>query len=122
VKWMLLWNWLRLLYVSSHSECMSLDPELVTKVILSHPDFAGLHYTGSSQVCVFVSFVSTKWNWIFSYSCMFQVFRNLWKSIGQNIDIYKNFPRVVGETGGKDFVVAHSSADIDALVTALVRG
>jgi 1-pyrroline-5-carboxylate dehydrogenase len=51
-----------------------------------------------------------------------QVFRNLWKKIGQNIDTYKNYPRVVGETGGKDFVVAHSSADIDALVTALVRG
>lgn len=75
------------------------DPELVTKVILSHVDFAGLHYTGSSQV-----------------------FRHLWKNIGQNIDIYRSYPRVVGETGGKDFVVAHGSADIDALVTALIRG
>lgn len=69
------------------------------KVILTHPDFAGLHYTGSSAV-----------------------FNTLWKNIGENISKYKSYPKIVGETGGKDFVIAHPSADRKALVTALVRG
>jgi 1-pyrroline-5-carboxylate dehydrogenase len=68
-------------------------------VILSHPDFGGLHFTGSTGV-----------------------FRTLWKTIGENIETYRSYPRIVGETGGKDFVLAHKSADKKALVTALVRG
>ncbi len=68
-------------------------------VIFNHPDFAGLHFTGSTGV-----------------------FQHLWKTIGNNIHKYKSYPRIVGETGGKDFVVAHKSADAKALATALVRG
>ncbi len=68
-------------------------------VVFSHPDFAGIHFTGSTKV-----------------------FQTIWKTIGNNIPNYKTFPRIVGETGGKDFVVAHQSADADALATALVRG
>ncbi len=68
-------------------------------IIFSHPDFAGLHFTGSTQV-----------------------FQNIWKTIGTNIDKYKTYPRIVGETGGKDFVIAHRSADAKALATALTRG
>lgn len=68
-------------------------------IIFNHPDFAGLHFTGSTGV-----------------------FQNLWKIIGNNIPKYKSYPRIVGETGGKDFVVAHKSADAKALATALVRG
>jgi 1-pyrroline-5-carboxylate dehydrogenase len=68
-------------------------------VIFNHPDFAGLHFTGSTSV-----------------------FQHLWKTIGNNIHKYKSYPRIVGETGGKDFVVAHKSADAKALATALVRG
>lgn len=68
-------------------------------VIFKHPDFAGIHFTGSTAV-----------------------FQDIWKTIGENIHIYKSYPRVVGETGGKDFIVAHSSADIKVLNTALVRG
>ena len=68
-------------------------------VIFSHPDFAGLHYTGSTSV-----------------------FKGLWKQIGQNIDHYKAYPRIVGETGGKDFVVAHPSAHALEVSTALSRG
>ncbi len=66
---------------------------------LKHPDLAGVHFTGSSET-----------------------FRHMWKTIGENIANYKTYPRIVGETGGKDFVVAHSSADKDELITALVRG
>lgn len=69
------------------------------EVIFSHPDFAGIHFTGSTGV-----------------------FRQIWKTIGQNIDRYKTYPRIVGETGGKDYVIAHKSADAKALATALVRG
>ncbi|MEQ8337547.1 MAG: L-glutamate gamma-semialdehyde dehydrogenase, partial [Cyclobacteriaceae bacterium] len=69
------------------------------EVIFNHPDFAGLHFTGSTGV-----------------------FRHLWKTIGENIGKYKSYPRIVGETGGKDFVIAHSSADAKELATALVRG
>ncbi len=68
-------------------------------VIFQHPDFAGLHFTGSTAI-----------------------FKELWKEVGQNIDKYKTYPRVVGETGGKDFIMAHESADPDAVVTAISRG
>lgn len=68
-------------------------------VVFQHPDFAGLHFTGSTGV-----------------------FRNLWKTIGNNIEKYRSFPRIVGETGGKDFVVAHASADAKEVATALSRG
>ena len=70
-----------------------------SEVVLSDPDFAGLHFTGSTRV-----------------------FQQLWRTIGDNISSYRSYPRVVGETGGKDFVMAHPSADIDVLRTALVRG
>lgn len=66
---------------------------------LGHPDFAGLHFTGSTGT-----------------------FRHLWKEIGNNIDQYKTYPRIVGETGGKDFVAVHRSADVDAVVANLARG
>ena len=68
-------------------------------VIFSHPDFAGIHFTGSTGV-----------------------FQNIWQTIGNNIHKYKTYPRIVGETGGKDFVLAHSSADADVVSTALARG
>ncbi|RLD66019.1 MAG: 1-pyrroline-5-carboxylate dehydrogenase, partial [Bacteroidetes bacterium] len=63
------------------------------------PDFAGIHFTGSTGV-----------------------FQHMWKTIGGNIERYKSYPRIVGETGGKDFIFAHPSADIEALVVAMVRG
>jgi len=69
------------------------------EVIFKHPDFAGIHFTGSTGV-----------------------FQDIWKTIGQNIHLYKTYPRIVGETGGKDFIVAHPSADLQVLNTALVRG
>ncbi len=69
------------------------------EVIFEHPDFAGLHFTGSTGV-----------------------FQHLWKTIGENIHKYRTYPRIVGETGGKDFVMAHHSADAKALATALIRG
>ena len=71
----------------------------VSKVTMEHPDFAGLHFTGSTRV-----------------------FHMLWGQMGSNIANYRSYPRIVGETGGKDFVVAHKSADVDVLRTALVRG
>ncbi len=67
--------------------------------IFSHREFAGIHYTGSTEV-----------------------FQNIWKTIGNNIHKYKSYPRIVGETGGKDFIFAHPTADIDKLIVALVRG
>ncbi|MDR2205686.1 MAG: L-glutamate gamma-semialdehyde dehydrogenase [Flavobacteriaceae bacterium] len=67
--------------------------------VLAHPDFAGLHFTGSTEV-----------------------FQGMWKIIGNHIHQYKTYPRIVGETGGKDFVMVHNSADADAVATALVRG
>ena len=70
-----------------------------SKVILSHPYFAGLHYTGSTEV-----------------------FQNIWKTIGVNIHHYHSYPRIVGETGGKDFVIVHQSADPRQVVTAISRG
>jgi 1-pyrroline-5-carboxylate dehydrogenase len=68
-------------------------------VIFKHPDFAGIHFTGSTGV-----------------------FQDIWKTIGGNIHLYKTYPRIVGETGGKDFILAHPSADLAVLNTALVRG
>ena len=68
-------------------------------VVFSHRDFAGVHFTGSTAV-----------------------FQTIWKNIGNNISNYKSYPRIVGETGGKDFVVAHSSADAKALAVGLIRG
>jgi 1-pyrroline-5-carboxylate dehydrogenase len=68
-------------------------------VPLQHPQLAGLHFTGSTQT-----------------------FRSIWKAIGENIDNYRGYPRIVGETGGKNFVVVHSSADLDEVATAVVRG
>ncbi|MTI20939.1 L-glutamate gamma-semialdehyde dehydrogenase [Fulvivirga sp. RKSG066] len=75
------------------------DGPVAGDVIFNHADFAGLHFTGSTGV-----------------------FRNLWKTIGQNVDKYKTYPRVVGETGGKDFIVAHKSANAKQLATAISRG
>ncbi len=75
------------------------DPVAVTDVVLGHSDFAGLHFTGSTSV-----------------------FRHLWRTVGERIHTYRSYPRLVGETGGKDFVIAHPSADPDVLRTALVRG
>ena len=69
------------------------------EVIFSHPDFAGIHYTGSTEV-----------------------FQNIWKTIGNNIHKFKTCPRIVGETGGKDFIMVHNSAKVDQIVTAMVRG
>jgi len=68
-------------------------------IIFNHPSFAGLHFTGSTGV-----------------------FQNMWKTIGNNISKYKSYPRIVGETGGKDFVVAHKSADPKEVAVALARG
>jgi 1-pyrroline-5-carboxylate dehydrogenase len=78
---------------------ISVDGPVAGDVIFSHPDFAGLHFTGSTHV-----------------------FQNLWKIIGNNIHLYKTYPRIVGETGGKDFVLAHPSADADVVNVALIRG
>lgn len=69
------------------------------EVIFNHPDFGGIHFTGSTAV-----------------------FQNIWKTIGENIYKYKSYPRIVGETGGKDFIMAHKSADAKALATAISRG
>ena len=75
------------------------DGPEVGDIVFKHPDFAGLHFTGSTKV-----------------------FQELWREIGQNIATYKTYPRIVGETGGKDFVVAHASADPEQVAVALVRG
>ena len=71
----------------------------VSKVALAHPDFVGVHFTGSTEV-----------------------FNGIWRTCGEHLDAYGGYPRLVGETGGKDFVFAHPSADVAALETALVRG
>jgi 1-pyrroline-5-carboxylate dehydrogenase len=68
-------------------------------IVLKHRDFAGIHFTGSTDV-----------------------FNDIWKKIGENIPVYKSYPRIVGETGGKDFVIAHKSTNAKALATGLVRG
>ena len=75
------------------------DGPLAGEVVFNHPDFAGIHFTGSTAV-----------------------FQHIWKTIGENIHKYKSYPRIVGETGGKDFVVAHESANPDEVATGLVRG
>ncbi|MGY1618255.1 L-glutamate gamma-semialdehyde dehydrogenase [Geodermatophilus sp. SYSU D00691] len=75
------------------------DGIAVSDVVLADPDLAGIHFTGSTAV-----------------------FQHLWRTVGENIAGYRTYPRVVGETGGKDFVVAHPSADVDVLRTALIRG
>lgn len=75
------------------------DGIAVSDVALEHPDLAGLHFTGSAPT-----------------------FQLLWRTIGNNVDKYKSYPRIVGETGGKDFIVAHPSADPDVLRNAMIRG
>jgi 1-pyrroline-5-carboxylate dehydrogenase len=75
------------------------DGLAVSQVALADPDLAGIHFTGSTAV-----------------------FQTLWRTVGENIQTYRSYPRLVGETGGKDFVLAHPSADLDVLRTALVRG
>jgi 1-pyrroline-5-carboxylate dehydrogenase len=75
------------------------DPVMITDTILASPDFAGLHFTGSTTI-----------------------FKNLWKQIGTNIHTYKTYPRIVGETGGKDFIWAHNSANPLQVATAITRG
>jgi 1-pyrroline-5-carboxylate dehydrogenase len=75
------------------------DGPEIGDVIFNHKDFAGLHFTGSTGV-----------------------FKHLWKTIGTNIDKYISYPRIVGETGGKDFIIAHESSDAAALATAISRG
>ncbi len=75
------------------------DAQEISEVLLNHRDFAGLHFTGSTST-----------------------FNHLWRSISSNLDVYKTYPRVVGETGGKDFVFVHPSAAVDQVITALVRG
>ena len=75
------------------------DAGTLSQVALYHPDLAGIHFTGSTGV-----------------------FQMMWRTVGENIQRYRTYPRLVGETGGKDFIVAHASADPAALVTAMVRG
>jgi len=71
----------------------------VSRTLLAHPEFAGIHFTGSTTV-----------------------FHSLWKTIADSLGRYRTYPRIVGETGGKDFILAHPSADVDALAVAMVRG
>ncbi|MDC7994516.1 L-glutamate gamma-semialdehyde dehydrogenase [Altibacter sp. HG106] len=75
------------------------DPVMITDTVLESPDFSGLHFTGSTDV-----------------------FKDLWKKIGNNIHTYKTYPRIVGETGGKDFIVAHKSSNPAHVATAISRG
>jgi len=75
------------------------DGPTIGKVCFNHKDFAGVHFTGSTGV-----------------------FNNMWETIGKNMGMYRSYPRIVGETGGKDFVIAHKSANPDVVVTALLRG
>lgn len=75
------------------------DGPVIGDVCFAHREFAGVHFTGSTGV-----------------------FNSIWKTVGNNIDRYRSYPRLVGETGGKDFVLAHPSADVDAVVTGLLRG
>jgi len=96
-------------YIMEILEAAGLPPGVINMVpgsgaevgdpVLASPELAGIHFTGSTEV-----------------------FKQMWSTVGANIDRYKYYPRIVGETGGKDFVFAHSSADVPALVTALVRG
>ncbi len=75
------------------------DPVMITDTVLASPDFSGIHFTGSTFV-----------------------FKELWKKIGNNIHTYKTYPRIVGETGGKDFIIAHPSANAKEVATAITRG
>lgn len=75
------------------------DPIMITDTVLASPDFAGIHFTGSTHV-----------------------FKDIWAKIGTNIHNYKTYPRIVGETGGKDFIIAHPSANVKQVVTGIVRG
>lgn len=75
------------------------DGPMASEIVFAHPDFGGVHYTGSTRV-----------------------FKLFWKNISENIDRYKSYPRIVGETGGKDFVMVHESADPEEVSTALLRG
>ena len=75
------------------------DPVMISNMVLDHPQFAGLHFTGSTEV-----------------------FKHLWQQIGNKLTHYRNYPRIVGETGGKDFIFAHHTADIQTVVTAITRG
>jgi 1-pyrroline-5-carboxylate dehydrogenase len=75
------------------------DPVMITDTVLASRDFAGIHYTGSTFI-----------------------FKEIWKKIGENIHHYKTYPRIVGETGGKDFIIAHQSANVKQVVTAITRG
>jgi 1-pyrroline-5-carboxylate dehydrogenase len=75
------------------------DPVMMTNEVMTHADFAGVHFTGSTAV-----------------------FKSLWTKAGENINTYKTYPRIVGETGGKDFIVAHKSAVPEQVATAIVRG
>ncbi len=75
------------------------DGPTLGSICFNHRDFAGVHFTGSTGV-----------------------FNSMWKTIGENMGKYRSYPRIVGETGGKDFVIAHKSANVDAVVTALARG
>ncbi|HLU86347.1 MAG TPA: aldehyde dehydrogenase family protein, partial [Taishania sp.] len=78
---------------------VTIDGPTAGEVIFKHKDFAGIHFTGSTEV-----------------------FRGLWKKIGENLETYKSYPRIVGETGGKDFVMVHNSANAAQVATALSRG
>ena len=75
------------------------DPVMITDTVLASPDFSGIHFTGSTNV-----------------------FKDIWQKIGTNIHRYKTYPRIVGETGGKDFIVAHKTSDPKQVATAIVRG
>ncbi|MDA8761693.1 L-glutamate gamma-semialdehyde dehydrogenase [Flavobacteriaceae bacterium] len=75
------------------------DPVMITDTVLKSPDFAGIHFTGSTHV-----------------------FKDIWKKIGENIHIYKTYPKIVGETGGKDFIIAHPSANAKQVATGISRG
>ncbi|WP_224483610.1 L-glutamate gamma-semialdehyde dehydrogenase [Robertkochia aurantiaca] len=75
------------------------DPEMITNTVLDSPDFAGIHFTGSTNV-----------------------FKGIWTKIGERIDRYKTYPRIVGETGGKDFIIAHPDSNSKQVATAITRG
>src|SRR4030095_3747108 len=75
------------------------DPVAISDAVLGHPDLAGIHFTGSTEV-----------------------FQGMWRKIGEQISMYRTYPRLVGETGGKDFAVVHASADVAAVATAVIRG
>src|SRR5262249_12711859 len=75
------------------------DAGAISEVLLNHPDLTGIHFTGSTEV-----------------------FQRMWRTVGENIAKYKTYPRLVGEQGGKDFILAQRSTDPEALITAVVRG